>query len=215
MHHADSAIQQALIVLGQAVNPVLVVGPEEIHEIYARAGIGDPTAGLNAFRSPDDMTDPNIYVNRDSAVYMNAVRKPSALTALKLAATLAHEQVHNSDGDAAAYRLQSDFVRDKLRGLPWHQQEGARRYLEELDARARALARAERLRPQSPGRTAGRWRYLAPFSLLELGVLRLGLLEDRDIGVGSPPEVEEFAVRRVRLYFVPRERIGTRQSQPR
>ena len=146
MRHDDSAIQQALIVLGQAINPIRVVSPEEIREIYARAGIGEPPAGLHAFRAQRDMSDPNIYVNKNSPVYRNAARKPSALSVLKLAAMLAHEQLHNTDGEFAAYRVQSDFFRSKLNGMPWRQREAARQHLQELDARARSLARAEQRR---------------------------------------------------------------------
>lgn len=146
MHHDDPAIQHALTVLGQAVNPIRVADAEEIREIYARTRGGAPPAGLNAFRAPGDMSDPNIYVNKNSLVYRRAAQKPSALTMLKLAATLAHEQVHNTDRDFAASRLQSDFVRSRMNSMPWRQQEEARRYLQGLDARASALARAEQLR---------------------------------------------------------------------
>jgi hypothetical protein len=136
--HDDPVIQQALIVLGQAVNPIRVSAPAQIREIYARRlGAGAPPAGLNAFRAP---YDPHIYVNMDSGVYTSAVRTRSALAVLKLAATLLHEQVHNTDGEFAAYRMQSDFVRSRLRSLPWRQQEAARLYVQNLDVRANAFA---------------------------------------------------------------------------
>jgi len=141
--HDDPVIQQALMLLGQAVNPIRIVSPDEIRGLYARASIGDPPAGLTAFRSPEDMSDPNIYVNKDSLVYRRAAQTRSAFSVLQLAATLAHEQVHNTDREFAAYRLQSDFVRSKLHSLPRGRQEDARELLQELDARARALSRAE------------------------------------------------------------------------
>jgi len=144
MHHEDAVIQQALTVLGLAVNPIRVVDLEEIREIYALAGAAPPPPGLNAFRAPGDTGDPTIYVNNASRVYRSAARKPSPLALLKLAATLAHEQVHNTDGEFAAYRLQSELVRSRLNRVPWRQQEEARQYLQELDARANALARVER-----------------------------------------------------------------------
>lgn len=143
MHHDDPVIQRALVVVGQPVNPIRVVGLQEIREIYARLRAGAPPAGLTAFRATGDASDPSIYVNSDSHVYRGAARRPSALGLLRLAATLVHEQVHNTDGEFAAYRLQSDFVRSRLNSLPWRQQEEARRYLRGLDARAQALGRAE------------------------------------------------------------------------
>ena len=73
-------------------------------------------------------------------MYQAASRKLSPFTVVKLAAALAHEQVHHTDDEPAAYRLQSDFVRSRLNGLPWRQKEDARRHLAELEARARASA---------------------------------------------------------------------------
>jgi hypothetical protein len=145
MIHEDPVIQRALIVLGQEMNPIRVVGPDEIREIYAAIwGAGDASLGLDAFRAPGELSDPNIYVNKDSGVYRRAARELSALTLLKLAATLAHEQVHNTDGEPAAYRVQADFVRSRLQTLRWHQREEAQQHLQTLDARARALARLDR-----------------------------------------------------------------------
>jgi hypothetical protein len=86
--------------------------------------------------------DPHIYVNGDSAIYRTAAKKPSPLSLLMLAATLVHEQVHNSDGELAASRVQADFVRSRLHSLPWWQRQAAREYLIRLDGKARALAYA-------------------------------------------------------------------------
>ena len=47
--------------------------------------------------APHDAGDPHIYVNQRSLVYESAARTPSAITLLILAATLVHEQVHNTD----------------------------------------------------------------------------------------------------------------------
>ena len=146
MQHDDSTIQHALIVIGQPVNPIRVMSSEAISKIYAGAGVGDPPAGLDAFRAPHDRADPNIYVNEDSLAYRNAMSNPSAVGRLKLAAILLHEQVHNTDGEFAAYSLQSDFVRSKLNGLPSRHRQEATRYLQQLDATVRALSRAERRR---------------------------------------------------------------------
>lgn len=139
--HDDPVIQQALAIVGQPVNPVAVADPEEIRLLYARLpGIGAPPRGLDAFRAPGDASDPQIYVNRNSPIYRRAAAAPSILAVLKLAATLVHEQVHNTDGESAACRLQADFVRSRMSGVPWRQRAEARHYLEGLDARARALA---------------------------------------------------------------------------
>jgi hypothetical protein len=143
MDHEDVAVRQALVMLGQPVNPVRVVTSDRIRELYWRTGMGDPPPGLHAFRAPGDMSDPHIYVNADSTVYREAVSKPSAVNMLKLAASLVHEQVHNTDREFAAYRLQSDFVRSRLKSLPPHQGEAAARFMEIVEAAARALARVE------------------------------------------------------------------------
>jgi hypothetical protein len=144
LEHDHPAIQQALMVLGQAVNPVPVIGAAEIRDLYLRMSGGSPPTGLNAFRARSAITEPNIYVNSDSAVFRAAAAKPSAVAILKLAATLAHEQVHNTDGDLAAYRLQSDFIRSKLGTVPKRQREEARAYLESIESKAVAISYATR-----------------------------------------------------------------------
>lgn len=65
---------------------------------------------------------------------------------LILAGTLVHVQVRNTDRELAAYRLQADFVRGRLQSLPRRDHEAARRYVQQLDARARAFVWAERKR---------------------------------------------------------------------
>jgi hypothetical protein len=153
--HDDPVIRRALVVVGQPVNSVTVVDREEIRMIYTRLRAGAPPDGLNAFTVTGDPNDQRIYVNSDSDVYRRAASTPSPLALLKLAATLVHEQVHDTDGEHAAYRVQSDFVRSKLSGLPRRQQAEARRYLQGLEARACARAHAERVlrerRMPSPG----------------------------------------------------------------
>ena len=141
--HHHLAIQQALAVVGQAVNPVKVVGSSQIQALYAgMPGVRSPGTGLNAFRAPGNPADPYIYVNEESAIYRTAVEKPSPLALLALAATLVHEHVHDTDSDLAAYRVQSDFVRSRLSSLPRQQRQAGRAYLERLDAKAQALAYA-------------------------------------------------------------------------
>ncbi len=155
-------IEQAIVVLGQTVNPVRVVGATQIHELYARmAAARRQPHELNAFRALGGAADPQIYVNRDSAVFRTAARKPSALAILKLAATLAHEQVHNTDGELAAYRLQADFVRSKLESLPRSQREDARAYLQGLEAKVQALSYITQRRLAASVKTAGAARVRA------------------------------------------------------
>lgn len=141
--HHDPLIRRALGVVRQPLHPVRVIGTAEVQRLYAVAALVPPD-GLEAFRAPGDASDPHIYVHAEGAVYVNASRKPTALAILKLAAVLLHEQVHNTDRELAAYRLQADFVLDRLHELPRREQAAARQYLAHLEAKARALARAHR-----------------------------------------------------------------------
>jgi hypothetical protein len=137
----DSAIGRALALIGQPMNPVVIVDAEQARRMYGRlAGAGEPPADLNAFRAPGDPADPRIYVVRSSRVYRDALRRGNALAVLKLAATLVHERVHDTDGEAAAYRLQSDFVRSRLHMLSPAQRRHGWHYVQALDWRAAALA---------------------------------------------------------------------------
>jgi hypothetical protein len=142
--HTDPVIQRALLVIGQPISPVKLVSVQEIREIYNRLGAGPPPSGLNAFRVRAGGEDARIHVNRDSDLYRRAARNPSPLHILRLAATLVHEQVHDTDGEHAAYRVQADFVRSRLMDLPRRHRAEARRYLQKLDERANSRGRAER-----------------------------------------------------------------------
>ena len=128
LHHEDPVIERALTELGQPLNRIAVISPAEIRRIYVRAGAGWPSPGLEAFRSPLDPGDPTIYVNREAPAYKMAARARSAFDLLKLASILVHEQVHNTDIEFAAYRLQADFIRSRLRKLPGQERDRARRY---------------------------------------------------------------------------------------
>ena len=143
-HHNDPVIHLALAVIGQPVDPVELISSPEIGAIFTRLQAGAPPTGLNAFRPRVGSLEP-IYVNRDSAVYRSAAGRRSALALLQLAATIVHEQVHNSDGEHAAYRVQSDFVRSRLHSLPARQQAQARQYLRALDSRAYSRGHVERV----------------------------------------------------------------------
>jgi hypothetical protein len=150
----DATVRLAIRQLGQEVDPVEVVALAEARDVYGQVpGAGAPTPGMNAFRVRQGASVSHIYVNRDSTVYRAAARRPTPLALLRLAATLLHEQVHRTDGDTAAYRLQADFVRSRMRGIPWRERSAAERYLRDLEQRAQAQHLAEsRRRAGPPGR---------------------------------------------------------------
>ena len=135
------AVDAALQLLPQSLDNVRVLSPVEVREVYSRADGVLPPVGLNAFRIPGD---PNIYVNAESEIYRDAARNRSAFHVLRLAATLLHEQVHGTDDEYAARRLQADFVRSRLDALPSAQRASADRYWTTLEARAVSLGLAER-----------------------------------------------------------------------
>lgn len=141
-HAGDPVVGEALRVLAQPVNAVSVVSRPQVRKLFYRATGGDPPAGLNAFRIRGD---PTIYVNVESAVYREAALRPTAFHLLRLAATLLHEQVHETDDEYAAYRLQADFVRTRLAALPSSQRAAASAYWRILEIRAISLAKAQRL----------------------------------------------------------------------
>ncbi len=139
----DAVVAEALRVLPLAITNVRVLSALQVRQIYSRVAGTVPPAGLNAFRIQGD---PNIYFNAESEVYRDAARAGTAFHLLRLAGTLLHEQVHETDGEYAARRLQADFVRSRLHGLPSSQRERANRYWRTLEGRAISLARAERPR---------------------------------------------------------------------
>lgn len=148
--HDDPVIQEALLVVGQPLNPIEVVDGQRIRDLYMHEAGIRPTSGLDAFRAPGTAADPYIYVNRASVIYRSAARRSSTLARLKLAAVLVHEQVHNTDREFAACRLQADFFRSRLHLVPGRDLSAARHYLEGLEARARALARQVARWPRTP-----------------------------------------------------------------
>jgi hypothetical protein len=150
--HSDPVIQRALMLIGQPLNPIRVAGSGLVKRLYARVSGAHPPPGLEAFRSGDPQ-DPLIYVYRGSYVYAEAASEPTLLADIKLAATLIHEQVHNTDREAAALRLQADFFRSQLRRITPHSWAAARRYLSRLDARAQVAAGKEWRRRQEQLRT--------------------------------------------------------------
>lgn len=135
----DPVIGDAVRALSQPVNEVRVLSPLQVREIFDRAGGSAPPAGLIAFRIKGD---PVIYVDAGSEIYRDAARRPSPFHLLRLAATLMHEQVHDSDGEAAAYRRQADYVRSRLDELPADQRSRGRAYWRVLEVRAIAFAKA-------------------------------------------------------------------------
>ena len=137
----NGTISEAARTVDQPLNPVRVLSAPEVREIYRRTAGALPPVGLNAFRIQGDR---NIYVNAESQVYRQAAREPTAFHVLRLAATLLHEQVHETDGEYAARRIQADFVRRRLNALPSSQRRSAHRYWRTLEVRAVSLARIER-----------------------------------------------------------------------
>lgn len=141
----DPTVRQALDYLGQRIDPIEVVSLAEATALYGRVPrAGAPSPGVNAFRLPLDGAISGIFVNRESVTYRLAARRPTVLRLLRLAATLLHEQVHRSDGEHAAYRLQADFVRSRLRQVPRRERAEAERYLEGLETRAAVFRRLRR-----------------------------------------------------------------------
>jgi hypothetical protein len=65
---------------------------------------------------------------------------------LMLAATLAHEQVHNTDGEYAAYRLQADFLSSRLRELRSRERATALKYIHRMNVRSLIFGDVERRR---------------------------------------------------------------------
>jgi hypothetical protein len=113
--HDDPTIQRALTLVGQALNPIKVVDRTEAEEIYKRSAPQPPSPRVVGFRAPFAPADPLIYINRESDQYKEAAKKPGdKLAQLLLSATLAHEQVHNTDGEMAARRLEADYLESKL-----------------------------------------------------------------------------------------------------
>jgi hypothetical protein len=141
----DPTIRRALDCLGQVVDPVEVVSLDEATALYAGVpGAGAPSPGVIAFRLRRGDSMSRIFVNREAGTYRGAARKPTALSILQLAATLLHEQVHRTDGEQAAYRLQADFVRSRLPRVPRRERARAERYLESLEVRSRVYRRLNR-----------------------------------------------------------------------
>ena len=137
--HVDPVVEGAAWVLSQPPMAIRVLSPSEIRDVFDRANGGAPPAGLIAFRIKGD---PVIYLNAQSAVYLDAAQRPSAFHRLRLAATLMHEQIHETDGEDAAYRRQADFVKSRLDELPADQRHRAHAYWRVLELRAISFAKA-------------------------------------------------------------------------
>ena len=148
--HEDPVIQRALKLLGQAINPIKVVGHGEVENIYREAAPQrmktkadkERLWGVAGFRRPYDteMEDPNIYINKNHERYGNAKQKRDILAQMQLAGTLVHEQIHNTEvgeaGEGAARRKEADWFRSQIDKLPKWQQPKARELLHNLDVLA-------------------------------------------------------------------------------
>jgi len=118
MAHGDPAINRALQIVGQPINPVRVVGLDEIAELYKRmgdTGATDPKrrSQISGFRAPGD---PTIYVSRESKEYKRASNEKDLPGHMLLAALLAHEDTHGPalDDEVAAKQKERDFLIDRL-----------------------------------------------------------------------------------------------------
>jgi hypothetical protein len=131
---------RAVLLVAPPADDVRVLSSRQVQEIYLREAGTTPPVGLNAFRLQND---PKIYVNAESKVYKQSESRPGEFHALRLAATILHERVHETDGEYAARRRQADFVRSQLRFLPSSQRRDADRYWRTLEGRALSLAIAE------------------------------------------------------------------------
>jgi hypothetical protein len=139
--HVDPVIGSAMRAFSRPVTDVRVLSPAEVRELFEGAGGGRPPAGLIGFRLKGDSTT---YISSGSEVYRDAARRPSPFHLLRLAATLVHERAHDTDGEAAAYRQQADFVRSRLDSLPRDERARAHAYWRTLEVRAISMAKAMR-----------------------------------------------------------------------
>jgi predicted acyl esterase len=156
--HDDPAVQRALTAIGEPLNPVQILTPEQIAEVYRQHGydLGSRVADVIAFRAPtvqpSGQFDPHIYLNAEAERIRNARTKPSPLNDLLLQGTLVHEQTHNTEtgpgGELAAMQLERDYLTDKLptlRGLARRQAEARVKQIGDVIAAQRgALARSSR-----------------------------------------------------------------------
>src|SRR5262245_9633902 len=133
--NSDLAIQRALDILAQNINPVKVVPWEEVKRLYAETGYPMTPKEerfkrdrLGGFRRQNDA---NIYVLDDSKEYRRAAKHPKDVgAALILAGILVHEQIHETEKEPnsewATRRMESDFRQSKLDSVPSYQRDAVR-----------------------------------------------------------------------------------------
>ena len=138
--HEDPAVQRALNLVNDDLNPVKLTTPQEAAGIYKRTTLHTPSENMIAFRAPSS-SDPNIYVNKASEQYKRAVNKPNdKLAQLLLAASLVHEQTHDIEGsEYAPRRLEADFLRSRRKDLNWDEQAKLDELIMSLDSLAQPL----------------------------------------------------------------------------
>ncbi len=116
----DPAIQRALDMLNQPLNPISVVDFDTAMKLYQQhgdtlspVGVENRRKGLEGFRVPKD---PQVYVSNSSPLYKQAAREKNnqAATAL-LAGVLVHEQTHGLEGpEFAPKQKEMDFLISQL-----------------------------------------------------------------------------------------------------
>lgn len=156
--HVDPAIQRALVLVGQQLNPVEVVDAKLLKEHYQTfrhdldaTHLEWAAQNIAAFRYPQ-MSDPRIFVNAGAKLYRDAAKRPrNPVARLNLARTLVHEQIHNTEwdddeGEYAAKRKEADWYREQLTRarLSHRDSQAAQEELKVLETRAQAAEKNAR-----------------------------------------------------------------------
>lgn len=141
--NTDPTIQKALALINQPINPVQAVTPAQIVEIYGQRGFPKNEQQVKkqviGFRAPVNAAvsdDPNLYINNASEQYRKASGN-SPLAQLLLAASLVHEQQHETEkgemGEYASRRKEADFIESKMNTLPGWEKPKAREFINQLN----------------------------------------------------------------------------------
>lgn len=140
---ADPVIAQALKILGQQVNPVEVVGPDDYERINMPPELRDQATQKIGFRlNRGGQADPSIYINRTNPLYA-AAGSGNKLAQTIMAGTLAHEHTHNTEsgeiGEGAARRIEADWLRTQTQNFKGKELEALLQYIQKADQIANAI----------------------------------------------------------------------------
>lgn len=121
--------------------PIEVIGEQDYERIGLPLALHPSTKGKVGFRVYKGATpQPNIYVNKHSKLYQDALRAQDSFPRLLLAGHLVHENAHsNSLDEREAYSREVEFLSPYLSKLSsnQHQREQLQRYIEQLTQRTR------------------------------------------------------------------------------